>query len=125
MLLRRKSEKPVRSWRWLRIITVLFVFSYIVFDVLDLDLSDFPLHQPSHRQVVIIAEATNAAERTKLPDHDGFWLEPSPVDPAVTKASIRLQDSRIVRILWLHIALTHIHKVNFPRSSSSDSSLPA
>ena len=109
----------------MHIITVLFVFSYIAFDVLDLDLSDFPLQQSSHRQVVIVAEATNAAELTQLPDHDGFWLEPSPVDPAVTKTSIRFQDNRIVRIPWLHIALTHIHKVNFPRSSSSDSSLSA
>jgi hypothetical protein len=109
----------------MHIITVLFVVSYIAFDVLDLDLSDFPLQQPSHKQVVIVAEAINAAELTQLPDHDGFWREPAPVDPAVTKASIRFQDNRTIRTRWLHIALTHIHKVNFPRSSSSDSALAA
>jgi len=118
----RKFKTSVRLCGLMHIITVLFVFSYIAFDVLDLDLSEFPLQQASHKQLVIMAEVPKGTELANLPDHDSLRIEPSPVDPSISKESIRFQDKRILRILRLHIAHAHIHSVTFPRSSTPDSS---
>ena len=119
---RLKFQTSGRSCGLMHIITVLFVFSYIAFDILDLDLSEFPLQQAAQKQAVIIAEAPNATELANLPNRDSLRIEPSLVDPSVSKESIRFQDNRILRIPWFHIARAHIHRVNFPQSSTLDSS---
>ena len=119
---RLKFQTSGRPCGLMHIITVLFVFSYIAFDILDLDLSEFPLQQAAQKQAVIIAEAPNATELANLPNRDSLRIEPSLVDPSVSKESIRFQDNRILRIPWFHIARAHIHRVNFPQSSTLDSS---
>ena len=117
-----KAKTSRRSCGLIHVVTVLFVFSYIAFDILDLDLSEFPLQQTAQKQVVIIAEAPNATELANLPNRDSLRSEPSLIDPSVSKESIRFQDNRILRIPWFHIARAHIHRVNFPQSSTLDSS---
>jgi hypothetical protein len=119
---RLKFQTSSRPCGLMHIIAVLFVFSYIAFDILDLDLSEFPLQRAAQKQVVIIAEAPNATELANLPNRDSLRIEPSLVDPSVSKESIRFQDNRILRIPWFHIARAHIHRVNFPPSSTLDSS---
>lgn len=122
MLRHLKCKTSGRPFGLMHIITVFFVFSYIAFDVLDLDLSEFPLRQSSQKQMVIIAEVPNGTELANLAGHDSLRIEASLIDPSVSKKSIRFQDNRILRILWLHIARAHIHRITFPRSRNLDSS---
>jgi hypothetical protein len=104
----------------LHIIVAFFVLSYIAFDVLDLDLSAFPL-QPTHKQVVIVAEVPTAAELSYLPDHDGFWTKRPIIAPAIARSSMGLTDNRVLRILWFHNARAQIYRINYPPSSTHDS----
>src|SRR5262245_56805822 len=52
-LQRRKTFS--QPWRILNVVCVLFVFAYITFDVLDLDLSEFPV-KPTHERAAAVAE---------------------------------------------------------------------
>jgi sec-independent protein translocase protein TatA len=70
-----RSPRRQRRRGILHVIVAFFVFSYIAFDVLDLDLSSFPLQHPAHKQALIIAEAVTPTEFSYLPDHDSLWTE--------------------------------------------------
>jgi len=122
-VLRNCKLKIANSPRtWIHIITILFVFSYIAFDILDLDLSEFPLQQVSHKQVVILAEAPSATELDYFLDHDSRLIQSPVLDLSNSKESIRLQDHRLLRIPSLRLVHSHILRIVFPHSSSSDSS---
>ena len=91
MLRHHKLKNSNRLWRLVHTVTVVFVFSYIAFDVLDLDLSDFPLKQVARERVVVVTESPKGTELANLLDHDGLRMKPSLLDPSIFKESIRLQ----------------------------------
>jgi len=103
------------------IITAVFVFSYIAFDVLDLDLSDFPLKQAARERAVVVSEVPKGTELASLINHDGHRLGPWLLDASVVKQSLRVQDNNIQRTSQFHDARTYVHRLVFPRSSKSDS----
>jgi len=107
--------------RFVHIITAVFVFFYIAFDVLDLDLSDFPLKQAARERAVVVTEVPKGTELASLIDHDGHHLGPWLLDASVFKQSMYLQDNNIQRTSQFHDARTHIRRLIFPRSSRSDS----
>ena len=116
-----RVSPSLRFWRLVHIVTAVFVFSYIVFDVLDLDLSDFPLKQVPHERVVVVTEVPKVTELTNLFGGGGLLIEPSFLDPAIFKESTRLQHKDTRRTLRSNTYL-YIHRLIFPRSSSQDSS---
>jgi len=111
----------IRLGRLVRLITAVFVFSYIAFDVLDLDLSDFPLKQAARERAVVVTEVPKGTELTNLINHDGHRLGPWLLDASVVKQSLRVQDNNIQRTSQFHDARTYVHRLVFPRSSKSDS----
>lgn len=108
-------------WRLVYIASAVFVFSHIAFDVLDLDLSDFPLQQVSRERVVVVTEAPKGTELVNLLGDVGLRMDPSLLDPANFKESTRLQHKDTLRTLR-STAYLHIHRLIFPRSSTGDSS---
>jgi len=114
-----RSGDRVRSV--MHIVIAFFVLSYIAFDVLDLDLSSFPLQQPAHKAVLIVAEVPAATELSYLPGHDALWTKQAIVDSPVSQHAIRLNDNRILRIAWFHTSRSQIYRLIYPPSSTPDS----
>ena len=117
-----KLSTSVRFWRLVHIVTVIFVFFYIAFDVLDLDLSGFPLKQVPRDQVVVVTEVPKGTELAILLGDAGLQMEPSLLDPAILKESNRLRYYKDTRRTLRSTAYTHVHRLTFPRSSTRDSS---
>jgi len=111
----------IRLGRLVHLITAVFVFSYIAFDVLDLDLSDFPLKQAARERAVVVSEVPKGTELASLINHDGHRLGPWLLDASVVKQSLRVQDNNIQRTSQFHDARTYVHRLVFPRSCKSDS----
>lgn len=116
MLRRLRFPTYVSLWQLVYIVTAVFVFSYIAFDVLDLDLSDFPLKQVPRERVVIVTEVPKGTELVNLLGDGGLRMEPSFLDPAIFKESTRLRHNDKPRTLWSAV-YSHIHRLTFPRSS--------
>src|ERR1700730_9386302 len=92
-----KLAKRFRFWQCLHILCAAFVFSYIVFDVLDLDLSDFPLKHATHEKTAIVTEALKVTELVSIGNSDGFWIARSLLQPASFKDSVRIQHKDLLR----------------------------
>ena len=116
-----KFSASICLWQLVHIVTVMFVFSYIAFDVLDLDLSDFPLKQVTHERVAVVTEVPKGTELANLLGDAGPRMEPSLLDPAIFKGSTRLRHKDTLRTLR-STAYPHFHRLTFPRSSTRDSS---
>jgi hypothetical protein len=113
----RHSRFPtyVSLWQLVYIVTAVFVFSYIAFDVLDLDLSDFPLKQVPRERGVMVTEVPKGTELVNLLGDGSLRMEPSFLDPAIFKESTRLRHKDKPRTLWS--AVYSLHRLTFPRSS--------
>ena len=74
--------------------SAVLVFSYVAFDVLDLDLSDFPLSE----RMLIITEAPKATEMVNTVNWNGFQIVPSLLQPSLFKESIRIHQKNILRV---------------------------
>jgi len=109
-------------WRAVYIVSAVFIFSYILFDVLDLDLSSFPLRQAPIQRTAAVIQLPKAIEHAFLPDRTNFWLDLSPLLADVSKESLRLQHKGILRSLKFDSARTRAYRIAFPRSSTKDSS---
>ena len=99
----------------------MFVFFYIAFDVLDLDLSDFPLKQGTHERAAVVIEVPKGTELVNLLGDAGLRMEPWLLNPAIFKESTRLRHKDTLRTLR-STAHFHVHRLIFPRSSTRDSS---
>jgi hypothetical protein len=100
----------------------MFVVFYIAFDVLDLDLSDFPLKQVPRERVVVVTEVPKGTELANLLGDTGLRMEPSLLDPAIFKESTRLRHYKDTLRALQSTAYPHVHRLTFPRSSTRDSS---
>jgi hypothetical protein len=111
-----------RFSRLIHIITVVFVFSYIAFDVLDLDLSDFPLKQASQQHTVVIAETPKAAEVENVLNLDSFRIPSFWLQPSLSKESVRLQQKQFIQPVRSRDSLIHLHRLHLPQSADASSS---
>ena len=121
MLRHLRLIKRFRFWRWVHIMSAVLVFSYVAFDVLDLDLSDFPLNE----RMLIITEAPKATEIVHTLNWSGFQIVPSLLHPSLFKESIRIQQKNILRASRFREARILSHRLIIPQSSTLDSSPPA
>jgi hypothetical protein len=108
--------------RTIYIASAVFVFSYILFDVLDLDLSDFPLRQAPLERSAVVTQVPKGTEHTFLPDRTVFWVDLSLLFSEISKESLRLQHKGMLRSLLFDSARTRVYRIALPRSSTKDSS---
>jgi len=97
------------------------VVTYIAFDVLDLDLSNFPLNRAPRQRVVVVTQTPKAVELANLNERNTFSLERLLPDPSISRDSIRLNYSG-GSMLMVRAARTHIQRLTLPRSSPPESS---
>jgi|SRR5690242_18882711 hypothetical protein len=80
-------------------VALVFVFSYIAFDLLDLDLSNFHLTDMQRNSAAIMTAAPEAAELAKTVKATSFRLQPLVVPASRINESIRIQLKQIPRAL--------------------------
>ncbi len=107
-------------WRATYVVSTLLVFSYVLFDVLDLDGSDFPKPLAPVERAVILAEIPSNVELVRSLDRAGRW-ENVPVlfaDRSGEHASLR--QTEVLRFSPLESARAHRYRVGLPRDSVPD-----
>ena len=114
-----RFQTCVCLWRLVYIASAVFVFFYVAFDVLDLDLSDFPLGQVPRERVVAVTEVPKGTEVVNITGNADLRMEPWLLDPAGFKESTRLQHKDTLRTLRSN-ADPYIHGLTFSRSSIRD-----
>jgi hypothetical protein len=99
--------------------------SYIAFDVLDMDLSDFPLKPGARQRVVVVAEVPKGTEAANLLELPAPWPGSSRLDPAVFKQSLGLQQNEPLRTVGFPSRRLPIHRILHSHYSAPQSSPPA
>jgi hypothetical protein len=119
MLPNFRSDHCSTFWRATYLICTVLVFSYILFDVLDLDGSDFPLQPHPLQRTSIVAEVSKDVKRSHLPDR----IEPR-VDlvlfPIISGESLRFRLTKVLTFSPVGFARTRGYRVALPRSSPTD-----
>ena len=110
-----------RISRLVYVIAAIFVVIYIAFDVLDLDLSNFPLNRTPRQRLEVVTQTPKAVELVNLCERSTFSLERLLPDPSISRDSIRL-NHKGGTVLMVRAARTHILKLTLPRSSPPESS---
>ena len=110
-----------RFWRLVHIFTAVFVLSYIAFDVLDLDPSDFPLKRAPRQRVVVVTEMPKGTELASLLEGHLLRMEPLLLDPSF-KESIRLHHKDMLRTFSFGVDRIYVHRITHPLSSALESS---
>ena len=75
-------------WRAIYVVCTVLVFSYIFFDVLDLDGSDFPRPRAPVERNVVVAELPKDIKHAYLPDRTELWVDHSVLVPAMSGESV-------------------------------------
>ena len=109
-------------WRVINIACMVIVFSYIFFDVLDLNGSDFlPARYPV-KSSAIVNNVLKDIERSYLPQSKGLWVGFSTLWPASLVDPVPLRYKELFRSSALDWFRDHGYRVALPRSSPSDPS---
>jgi hypothetical protein len=102
------------------IVSVLIVFSYVFFEVLDLDGSDFPRpHAPVERNVVI-AEVPKEIKITYWQHRADLWVAHSVLLPAISSEALWFRLAALLTFSPLNSARARGYRVALPRSSPTD-----
>ena len=109
-----------RFWRAIYIVCMLLVFSYILFDVLDLDGSDFPRPRAPIERSVVVAEVPKEIKQTYLSEGTEFWVDHSVLVPAMSGGSVHVRLTRALTFSPLESVRTRGYRIALPRSSPSD-----
>ena len=96
------------------------VFSYILFDVLDLDGSDFPRPRAPVERNVVVAEVLKDIKLIYGFDKTEFWAEYSLTPPSTSGEAISARPTEVAAFLPLICARDRGYRVALPRSSPSD-----
>ena len=104
--------------QWVHIISVLFVFSYIAFDVLDLDLSDFVWNHGPREEAPIISDAVKLPELSDPAKLSNVRIPRSVIQSLYTQTSIQI---RALTIPSVPRTPTIFHRLILPASTSDPS----
>ena len=107
-------------WRTIYVVCIAFVFSYIFFDVLDLDGSDFPRPRAPVERNVVVAEVPKEIKQAYLPDKTELWVDNLALVPAISGESVDVRLTRALTFSPLGSARTRGYRIALPRSSPSD-----
>ena len=112
--------KRYRLWQPLHIVGAVFVLAYVFFQVLDLDLSSFPLNADPAERTAILTEASETTELSNTISEDSFRLAPLPLQPFI-KESIGFPQKTVLNSPALRREITiHLHRFKIPGFSDSD-----
>jgi hypothetical protein len=101
------------------VICTAFIVLYILFDVLDLDGSNFPtMRAPVHRTVVIV-EVPKVGENVYLPNTTDLWVNVALL-PTESEYAIHLAALHLWIPLLPDAARGRGYRIALPRSSPSD-----
>ena len=109
-----------KACRAIYAVSTLLVFSYILFEVLDLDGSDFPLKQSALERAAIVADVAKdplgaySAEKIARPG-DLFLVSPN-MDCGPRRACL----TRALTLSSLNSTRNHGYRIALPRSSPPD-----
>jgi len=107
-------------WRATYIVCMLLVFSYILFDVLDLDGSDFPRPRAPVERNVVVAEVPKEIKQAYLSERTELWVDHSALVPAMFDESVHVRFTRMLTFSPLEFGRTRGYRTALPRSSPSD-----
>jgi len=96
-----RSNHSSTFWRTIYIVSMFVVFSYILFDVLDLDGSDFPRPRAPVERNVVVAEVPKDIKIAYCLDRTELWVEHSFVMKQCLSCARENQDFRILILLVL------------------------
>jgi hypothetical protein len=115
-----RSSRCSTFWRAIYIVSMLLVFSYILFDVLDLDGSDFPRPRAPVERNVVVAEVPKEIKQAYLSERTELWVDHSVLVPSVSGESVHVRLARMLTFSPLESARTRGYRIALPRSSPSD-----
>ena len=115
-----RSNHSSTFWRTIYIVSMFVVFSYILFDVLDLDGSDFPRPRAPVERNVVVAEVPKDIKIAYCLDRTELWVEHSLLVPAICNETMSVLRTRESRFSHLDSARAHRYRVALPRFFSSD-----
>lgn len=111
--------QPSTLRRFLHGICIVFVVAYILFDVLDLDGSEWPtVAQPIEHSFVAV-EPTIQVESAHRPDRSGLWDEIVAIENGL-HAAVLPQTFQIPLFSQLDSARIHHYRVGLPRDAIPD-----
>lgn len=116
--------RPIHSsrlWRATYVVCALLVFSYILFDVLDLDGSNFPSVVAPEETTVIVAVVPSDTQLRDSPDATERWVN---IPFVFTDRSEKYtwQHTNLLKFSPLGLARSHGYRVGLARDSLPDSS---
>jgi hypothetical protein len=117
-----RASSASRFYRILNIVCAFFVCSYIFFDVLDLDGSDFLRFLSPLQKTVIVAAVSSEAELYN--SHERLGHRHTTLIPFIPRSESFTSSQRATLSILssLHSARAHGYKVSLARNSLSDSS---
>lgn len=107
-------------WRAIYVVCMVLVLSYVVFEVLDLDGSNFPSPLTPVQRAVIVAEVPSAVEPAYFPQSAVLWKNTSVLFGDRAGEYVQLQRTDILISLPLDSARSHGYRVGLPRDSIAD-----
>ena len=108
-------------WRATHIVCVLLVFSYILFDVLDLDGSNFSRLLAAVERTAIVAEVPDAIPLNYSAEKSESWGDTSLLSTEQSGLYARLCWTELLRASRLGTARSHGYRVGLARNSLPDS----
>src|SRR5262249_10209842 len=100
-----------RFWRAIYTTCMLLVFSYILFDVLDLDGSDFPRPRAPVERNVVVAEVPKEIKQVYLSERTELWVDHSVPVLAMSGESVHVRLTRTLTFSPLDSARTRGYRI--------------
>jgi hypothetical protein len=123
MRLALRRESALSLWRIVYAISACFLLAYILFDVLDLDGSDFPLKRTPMQRPAVAVEISKHPLLTQSTELPKKWLN------LTTNIEFREGQSASFNLrkrpIRSHRVPLHLVRTALPRSSPSDDPLPS
>ena len=124
MLSVSRSIRASRLCRLGYLLCLLLVFSYILFEVLDLDGSDFPLKQHPLERAAVVAELIKEAPRAYSLERLDLWTDLPSTRLKLPREALWRQLEQALTFSPLNSVRTRGYRTALPRSSPSDPFLP-
>jgi hypothetical protein len=121
MLPNLRTSRRSTFWRSIYIICTVFVFSYVFFDVLDLDGSDSPLKRHPLERTVVVAKVATDTEHAYSVHQPELWSDFATLSLAVSGGLVFNRITRVLTFSPLKSARTRGYRIALPRSSPADS----
>ena len=118
MFPRLRFTKRRSLWQWVHILSAVFVFSYIAFDVLDLDLSDFPLKHPAREKAATITATVKPTELLTTAKSEAFRIESALLQSSIFKELVRIQQQDMLRTSRFRKSPLAFRPPRIPQSTS-------